>query len=337
MKELPFAIRRRGVSLLEVLISIFVLSIGLLGVVAMIPVGGAEINKANQADRAAVVGRYALREVKVRRMLEPFQLNPNVSSAPPVMMWQWPSSWPTDVNTPQYVMIDPLYAATNGDYRFPSIASGSAVAMPRVNLRTYPVNSHPFLNALGAREIFVCHDDLNYEMPSDKTSRPLPVPSGLRTQFVGDYSWAAMVAPAENEAAAGLDARHRSRVTVSIIVFHKRNLLPADAEHVASATFTGGGDVRLTVTNVDDFKRVKRHHWILLYGPTGNTVLPITYRWYRVVAVGEDNANALTRDVSLAGPDWNGSTTTVQAVLIEGVVGVYTETVELSRDLLRSQ
>ncbi|MFH1266447.1 MAG: prepilin-type N-terminal cleavage/methylation domain-containing protein, partial [Planctomycetota bacterium] len=49
----PSAVPRRGVSLLEVLISIFVLSIGLLGVAAVIPVGGHEILQAVKADRAA--------------------------------------------------------------------------------------------------------------------------------------------------------------------------------------------------------------------------------------------------------------------------------------------
>ncbi len=63
--------RRRGISLLEVLISMFILMIGLLGVGALIPVGRLEVGKGDQYDRAGALGRAAIREIKVRDMLRP--------------------------------------------------------------------------------------------------------------------------------------------------------------------------------------------------------------------------------------------------------------------------
>ncbi len=332
--------RRRGVSLLEVLISIFVLSIGLLGIAAMIPIGGSEIDKANQADRSAVLGRAALREVKVRRMLENWQSsldNPSVE----IQTWMPQGGW--SLNTPQYVMIDPLMAA-NGVNAFPNATA--SYTMARVNLRRAPYSTALALTPPGAETIFVSHDDLNFDT-SEKDRRPLAIPSssGTSQQYEGNYSWMAMVAPAERDVHQWLQAGsggvfRASRVTVSAIVFYKRNLVAAQAERVANVTDAyglglGGGDVRLTAGNVDDFKGLRRNHWILLCGQTGNMSWPNVFKWYRVVAVGQDNPNSASRDVTLAGSDWLWSTTNVQAVLIEGVVGVYTETVELNDDLLR--
>ena len=50
---------RRGISLMEVLISIFVLSIGMLGVAALIPVGRFSIVETSKADRGAACGQAA--------------------------------------------------------------------------------------------------------------------------------------------------------------------------------------------------------------------------------------------------------------------------------------
>ena len=57
---------RRGISLLEILFSIFILSVGLLGLASLIPAGTTDVAAANVADRAGNVGRAAFREVKVR-------------------------------------------------------------------------------------------------------------------------------------------------------------------------------------------------------------------------------------------------------------------------------
>jgi prepilin-type N-terminal cleavage/methylation domain-containing protein len=59
---------RHGVSLVEVLISIAVLSIGLLGVAAVIPVAGHEAREATHADRAVEIGQAALAQAQVREL-----------------------------------------------------------------------------------------------------------------------------------------------------------------------------------------------------------------------------------------------------------------------------
>ena len=62
---------RRGLSLLEVLISMGILAVGLLGVAAMLPAGRFEMQKATNYDFAGMVGRSAFRDLKVRGYLNP--------------------------------------------------------------------------------------------------------------------------------------------------------------------------------------------------------------------------------------------------------------------------
>ncbi|MBN2295882.1 MAG: prepilin-type N-terminal cleavage/methylation domain-containing protein [Pirellulales bacterium] len=61
---------RRGITLLEVLVSIGVIAVGLLGVATLIPLGSFAVNETAKADRSAALGRAAMHEVRVRDMLE---------------------------------------------------------------------------------------------------------------------------------------------------------------------------------------------------------------------------------------------------------------------------
>ena len=69
----PLHIRRRGVSLMEVLISIFVSAVGLLGLAALIPAGQIQLNRATVSDHGTALGAKALREVRLRGLLDPYR------------------------------------------------------------------------------------------------------------------------------------------------------------------------------------------------------------------------------------------------------------------------
>ncbi len=59
---------RHGLSLLEVLISIFVISVGLMSLAMLIPAGAIAIGEANKSDRSGACGRSAMREASARPM-----------------------------------------------------------------------------------------------------------------------------------------------------------------------------------------------------------------------------------------------------------------------------
>jgi Tfp pilus assembly protein PilV len=62
---------RRGISLLEVLISMFVLLFGLMGVAAIFPVGNHYAGKGEQFDRGSALAEAAFADLKARGMLTP--------------------------------------------------------------------------------------------------------------------------------------------------------------------------------------------------------------------------------------------------------------------------
>ena len=61
----------RGITLMEVLISMGVLAVGLLGVAALIPAGRYQVAQGSRLEYASMVGRSALREIEVRGLLNP--------------------------------------------------------------------------------------------------------------------------------------------------------------------------------------------------------------------------------------------------------------------------
>ncbi len=298
---------RNGVSLMEVLISIFVLSIGLMGVAALLPAGGFNIAKTNEADRSASCGRAALRDIKIRNLLDQ-------------------TKWTAPGSSGKPTLIDPLGPNTNFPYcSYATFPSGSPViSISRVGLTSTP------------NRIFIAEDDLVFVKPENDDERPVLLNDGTGTQPTkGDYSWMFMVSP---------DNR------VSVVVFHRRNFSPPlnlsdvgpnnpkPSERVVVAEFGGQQpiDVELSMPQnpsitqlgigLDEYLDVRKNSWVLLTNG-------IQFVWYRVVAVANELENG-KRLVSFAGADWAGTkldldgdgiANELQAVVCDGVVGVYSQ------------
>jgi hypothetical protein len=62
---------RRGITLLEVLVAMLVLTVGVLGMAAIIPLGKLELAEGDMSDNASTVGRWAFRDLSVRGYLRP--------------------------------------------------------------------------------------------------------------------------------------------------------------------------------------------------------------------------------------------------------------------------
>ncbi len=317
--------RRSGFSLLEILVSLFVILVGLLGVAALLPIGRSEIMTAAKADRAGTCARAAMRDIVIRQMLDQSQWQSGVA-----------------LNWSQTVAIDPIGVAQGRSPQFP--ASG-AVWMPRVTLPA-------FANPAVAERVFTSHDDLLFDMPSERTERPQQIfrtwlrfqgptnpTSDVTTNVLdlnleaaeaeGNYSWLATVTPAIAE--SGL-AGPRRQFTVSVVVFFQRDSDPLGERTCTIASvgmLLGGGDVKLDGPAAQE---LRQGEWILLRG-LGSGSVP-TFKWYRVVSAAEyDPSSGGSRLVTLAGPDWNPGLNgpSAEAGLFRGAVGVYTQTVEVDR------
>lgn len=131
----------RGISLLEVLISMFVLLFGLMGVAAVFPVGNHYAGKGEQYDRGAALTEAGFAELKARGMLKPeywYYANDPAGNdeqvvvaanepAPVLRVANGDFNLPfnaTATNTPGYAfVIDPLGTA-QGLEATPAIAAG---------------------------------------------------------------------------------------------------------------------------------------------------------------------------------------------------------------------
>ncbi len=334
----------RGVTLLEVLFSMGIVTVGLLGVMIIVPLAGSRSAQGTIADGADRMGRNAIRAFDVYQMRRPDS---------------WAKYNPTNNNYQAYYggeafCIDPLYMAANvgtaGIFRFPYLGTGAPAAsipwMERISLCTRPGATLPsvlpgtagsrIMNVEQAGQIFLGDDDLVFNLPEDRTLPPeQKFDSSLtKRQWEGKFSWLATLVP---KAGTG-----NKLYLLSIVVFHRRETL-ADAERmvdvapVPAAMTVGlnGGDVLLSSTAEDDLK-MKEGEWLMLSGIDGSN--REHFQWYRIQTadagpVSNSAGTGYERDLTLFGQDWlfgqmTGSGKT-NAIWIPGIVAVYEKTIYL--------
>ncbi|MFT5527861.1 MAG: prepilin-type N-terminal cleavage/methylation domain-containing protein [Pirellulaceae bacterium] len=280
---------RRGFSLIEVMFSIAVVAIGLLGVLALFPAASHQAQQGLIADSAARMAHNAFREFDVRNMRSPLNWtvgDPNVNDA---MIDTWHDQGHS-------FCIDPMFRDSAA---FPySSQYANTPLMHRVTLVNsleLRVNGNrvPLSEQL-AVEIFMGQDDLSVDRPDDGQLPPSQQFGALdsRRQFDGRYSWMMTLVPEldpvfvkpggnlspdeqlllDEPAMAAND-----QYLLSVVVFHQRNLGfditttdPAEhPEHVALVSFDGGGigggDISLNATSAEAID-VKDGQWIMLGG-----------------------------------------------------------------------
>jgi hypothetical protein len=150
--NLQFAIcnpsRRRGLNLTEVLIAMGILTLGLLGVAAIFPVGGFYMQKAEISDRGSAIAQAVMNDITARGMLNP---------------WAW------YVMTPNPLSNDPK----DPNFRFPFL-DGKYTPVPPPPTSTF---TRPFAETLneGIRQI------------TGVPNLPQPVATILTKQFGSAY------------------------------------------------------------------------------------------------------------------------------------------------------
>ncbi len=157
---------RTGITLMEVLISLGILSVGLASVVALIPAGGSQAKLAVIEDRRASLSASALADAINRGIL-----NPNL--------------WSTAPAEPYSIAVDPL-----GSAAFPS--SMTSITLSGVGPGT------------AADAVFRWADDVVYD--SSQTEDDPPIPRYLQGTTLrlseGRFSWMATLTPDANGGAS---------------------------------------------------------------------------------------------------------------------------------------
>jgi len=348
---------RGGVTVLEVLFSIGIVTVGLLGVMIIVPLAGLRTSQGTIADGADRLGRNAVRAFDVYQMRRPdtwAQLDPSGAA--------------------QYIpftggepfCIDPLYMAANagtaGIFRFPYLGSGAAPVpndipfMRRISLRTFPGATLPspvpgaslsrIMSVDQAGQFFLGEDDLVFNLPKDRTMPPQQkfsfddsssavTTERLKRQWEGKFSWLATLVPKPGYSS--------DTYLLSIVVFHRRDSV-VDGERPSTVTFNSngfnGGDVVLHVDDdhEDDLK-MKEGEWLMLAGANLTTGAR-HFRWYRIQSADAGpvagSSGGYDRDLTLFGQDWPQPPllTVHKAVWIPGVVAVYEKTFRLETSSL---
>jgi len=329
---------RHGMSLLEVLLSMFVLLFGLMGVVALFPVGNHYAKQGDKFERGTTLAQNAFDELTSRGILQPeFWLYANNSA------FIQPSGTGIFNNTsasgPGHAfVIDPLGAAKVNELRFPfgalaaplngnnpwfgapSNLAGNVWPVRRITLSQ--AGSVPLTTAV-AETIFSLRDDITVERPEEddrpsiqrwKTdtngtledfSDDLP----LRRAYHGNFSWLATVVPTSNEALAGLqpaDPGYQSYYyDVSVVVFYKRDDMPSVlSERLIEAQLFPGGELEMFSTDsafaVDAaVEDIRGGDWIAITG-VNQVTGDFMMRWYRLLSLDEETRPRTGGDAGFA-------------------------------------
>ncbi|MHB8973618.1 MAG: type IV pilus modification PilV family protein [Pirellulaceae bacterium] len=358
---------RSGISLLEVVFSIGVVMIGLVGIAALLPVAGSQANKGAVADSAARLGADAVREFHVRSMGNP-------------SAWRWFDGiqlqfrrvTPAELMAGNSFCLDPRFVAQGtadhaGRSRFPYIDPGTVLSMPRITLTPSPgaLDTAVMLRP-HADQVFTSGDGLVFDLPGDRTLGPVQnfslapvalfppplVPPPLRRNTNGHISWLATIVPKLDRMGNLTD-----EYTLSVVVFSRRiiddvltNLGSERVVEIPTVNFysgqpaIGGGDLRLvTRRNDPDDLELRSGDWVMLSATKerpGMSTIQV-HKWYRVANAGEESVLASpgvwARDVTLTGPDWDwlsNRPSTTQVTIARGAAAVFEKTIRLETSSL---
>lgn len=332
---------RRGISMLEVLISIGIVAIGLVSIAALIPVGGVQVQKSNVEERKATLGLNAFREFQIRRMekmpsanrMTDITYNPNnhcawISAAGPTtpLFTYSVSQWVPTFSFP--VVIDPLMVAAGGSAvdSFPANASTGLPVLKRLSLSSVYSSTQSTYQALAAAA-FTAADDVVTSLPSDVSQPGSGVldSSNSKRDYNGEFTWLATLATNYSDAAS-INPSQMNQFTLSIVVFDRRQLTTPVAatdeqgqEEIVSAVSAtpaavsiDGGEFTLSDSSANASAKLgmaRPEQWIMLtrYLPVAARTAPwLEAKWFRVVAAGNitQSGSTYSRQITLAGADW---------------------------------
>lgn len=197
----PVALARPGITLMEVLIAIGILSIGLTSVVAILPAGRKQAAKAILYDRASLLAANALADAVTTGVCREHSLNSAAATVSVDPLGAWSVASPPDNATWRQTGV----FARTGDTL---VASPAAVA----------------------RQVSQARDDLEFTPASNEDDPPLYLAIDGARAYTGRFSCA--ILRTKIEAGATVSAGDMARLAV--VVFHNREAAAADAFVAAS-------------------------------------------------------------------------------------------------------
>jgi hypothetical protein len=270
---------RRGISLLEVLISMGILTVGLLSVLSLVPAGKSQAVKAVIYDRSSVMASNVAADLISRGLLRP-------------------TSWGTPLSS-TFAVFDPLYTGPTTVWP----PAGTAVAL-KADAATTGVSSLLYPSA-ASQMLAVCdvlfrsEDDPLYTLdgvgPDDP---PLPrwsagsaaAPGGRRA-FEGLYSFLATLQTSAAVASFWDPDAPATPVTLTIVTFQRRD--PTSGPIVftpdnQTATDGSWAYTAATLPSGQAIKDIVKPGTMVLW--LDNLANPTAVRWHRVVLAAEPQA-----------------------------------------------
>lgn len=352
---------RHGVTLLEVLFSVLIGAIGLLGAIALLPVASEQARKGRQADATAIAGEAFVNEIMTRRWFDPDNwLAYDGTNYLLHYQNKWYQSGSTTASTSgpnvgDSFCLDPrgftLYTSMQPNYRVFPYGTSTGPWMHRIGIPARLSSGPRGYNYAPAEQAFtdlICTsaDDLITErLQSDRSlpARQIFNPNAptindkLARESEGRISWIATFCP--NTGNTG------DEYILSVVCFYNRPLpvatLDTTAERETLVQLPGGGvtggEITLLHANADALA-LHTGDWIMLKGPRNPTASnPARFRWYRVLdteAEPQSISGGYSRDATVFGSDWTLPQDETQAVLLTGVTAVYERTVRIQRSSL---
>ena len=260
---------RRGISLMEVLISMGILTIGLVSVISLIPAGRSQALKASAIDRSAALAQNAAADFINRGFLRP-------------------SGW-TAMPSSNIAVFDPLFDPL-GTLFWTNTLSLSVI-QPRIDAVTTTSSAHAITSGSSAiRDLLMRgEDDIRYSTDNVGADAP-PVAllsyssTSGRHVFDGSFSYLATLSGSTTSWKPG------DYKTLTIVTFNKRDTSLAPVSLTLSDTTSGIWDVVQTnVPTGQSLKDVlKPGAMVLAYTPS----LSPAYSWQRVLMAADATSSA---------------------------------------------
>jgi len=313
--------KRTGISLMEVLISIGVISLGIFGVATLIPVAQFKVAEGTALDRISAFGPSAAAEFRIRDMGSP---NNWVVSPFANIKIAGTSSDQSGIARKGFV-IDPLGVIQGRQLFFPSPPAGVQPVnalqqmpwlMPRLNLTDTAPKSNSQQDLLLAerlaQKIFYLGDDLDFDRPEEQEKQPRrqyfvnSAGQPISTVPGAQLSWFATLSPVATPGLVTSD-----EFVLSIVICKGRtpesNFI-GQTEHdaaIQAVNFPG----EIVVANDPLVSELKPGDWLLVAKSTmPDSRFNWIYRWTQIIGTSDEESDKLTgtRTISISNDDLIG-------------------------------